>query len=131
MVPQRWYTGSVERLKNFPNLVQRRGTYYVRIKVPRDLVATVRRREIKKSLETKDFSEAKRRYRRVYSELMRLLGDAQDGSAASHADLEAAARAWFQPLWDRCLSDLKRPPPPGAPDFEEMSGDAERTFDEM
>lgn len=57
MIPQQWYTRSVKRLKNFPNLVERRGTYYVRIKVPRELVALVRRKQIKKTLGTEDFAD--------------------------------------------------------------------------
>jgi len=36
--------------------------YYVRFRVPRDLVETLGRREIQKSLDTRDHREALRRY---------------------------------------------------------------------
>jgi integrase len=126
----------VERLKNFPGLVSRQGTYYVRVKVPRELLAALKRRELKRSLETKDLAEAKRRYRRIYADLMRALTEAQDRLAVrpttnrvAREDLEAAVLEWFEPAWQRCLDGLRNPPVAGGPDVEEMIGDAERTLD--
>lgn len=42
-------------------LMRRRGTYYFRMRVPKDLVPVFGRTEIKASLETKSYGEAKRR----------------------------------------------------------------------
>lgn len=68
----------MERIRNFPDLVLRGGTYYVRVKVPTDLVPVLKRRELKRSLNTKVFGLAKRQYQLVYGELLRTTTEASD-----------------------------------------------------
>jgi len=55
----------------FPCLVKRGGSYYVRMRVPSDLIPVLKKRELKRSLNTKDHREARRHYQRVFGELLR------------------------------------------------------------
>ena len=48
-------------MAKIPGLVLRNGTYYFRIRVPLDLVSAFGKREIKETLNTKSFDEAKKR----------------------------------------------------------------------
>jgi hypothetical protein len=61
----------MERVQKFPCLVKRGGSYYVRMRVPKDLAYALKKQELKRSLNTKDFREARRRYHSAYGEMLR------------------------------------------------------------
>ena len=65
-------------MQKFPCLVKRDGNYYVRMKVPKDLVSVLKRGELKRSPNTKDAKEARRAYQRVYGDLLRTITTARD-----------------------------------------------------
>lgn len=48
-------------MAKIPGLTTRDGVYYYRVRVPMDLISVVGKKEIKTSLGTKDFAEAKKR----------------------------------------------------------------------
>lgn len=58
-------------------LKRNNGTYYYRQRVPKDLLEIVERREIKKSLRTKDLAEAKRKCKVVAVEVDNILEEAR------------------------------------------------------
>lgn len=111
-------------MRNFPGLVRREsGVYYVRVRVPQDLVPVLERRELKKSLETNDVRQARIAYQRVYAELLRSLNEARDrlsgqagGPAVPKDVLVDAVRQWFFSLWERCERTYVAP----APDQESL-----------
>ncbi len=91
-------------MRNFPGLVRRNtGVYYVRMRVPQDLIAVLKRRELKQSLHTTDLREARPAYQRVFAELLRSINEARDRIGKSRAsanlvskeELERAVRDWF------------------------------------
>ncbi len=126
-------------MKNLPGLVRRGSTYYVRLKVPRHLVTVLKRRELKRSLATKDLREAKRAYHRAVVQLRGAINEAEDrltrknsGPIAVPQDvLESAVRDWFFQLWDRCQAGLLAPPKAGAPAYEDMIQQAEIELDAL
>ena len=63
---------------NFPGLVRRGSVYYVRVRVPRDLLGALKKDELKQSLGTKDLREARRAYQRVYGELLRQITELRE-----------------------------------------------------
>ena len=62
-----------------PWLLNRDGRYYLRARVPADLVDSIGRREIKRSLGTSDAKEASRRLRTEAAEVERLFERARLG----------------------------------------------------
>ena len=55
----------MERVQKFPCLVKRGGSYYVRMRVPKDLAPALKKKELKRSLNTKDFRDVRRRPQRL------------------------------------------------------------------
>ena len=78
----------------------RTGVFYHRRVVPVKLRAAVGVREIKRSLETKDPREAKRRNQEVGAEVARILHSAQDSvdglTVLDDAQAEALAARWLR-----------------------------------
>jgi hypothetical protein len=68
----------MERVQKFPCLVKRDGTYYVRMRVPKDLAHALKKKELKRGLKTKDYGEARRRYQSAYGELLRQVTQARE-----------------------------------------------------
>ena len=78
---------------NMPTPYRPKGyaTYYVRKAVPARLRASVGRRELKRSLQTSDPAEAKRRAPAVVSELQRIIDQTDQGYAFSYSDVRSLA----------------------------------------
>jgi hypothetical protein len=66
-------------------LVLRGGTYYARVKVPSDLVDVLKRRDLKRSPNTKNGQQVREQYRRVYGEVLRIITDARGRLAAARS----------------------------------------------
>lgn len=71
-------------------LFRREGTYYARIDVPTDLVPTLGKETLKKSLKTKDLKEAKRSVLAVVSDWHRLFETTRSRLGLSSSDREHA-----------------------------------------
>ena len=69
-------------------LFRRKGTYYYRTRVPKDVVSAFGKTEIKRSLKTKDYDEAKKRRNQVAVEL-----DAQFDEVRKSLEHDASASA--------------------------------------
>ena len=126
-------------MRNFPGLVRRdSGVYYVRTRVPQDLIGVLKRRELKQSLQTKDLREARRAYQRVFAELLRSINEARSrigesvggANPLSKDELERAVREWFFALWDRCEKEYITPPA-DAPSADEMLYQAKFELQEL
>jgi integrase len=75
----------------------KRGTrWYLRVRVPSDLVDRIGKREISKSLGTGDHRQAKARYPEERAKIERQFAAARDGhEALSEADIGRMVRQWF------------------------------------
>ena len=60
------------------NLFRRNGTYYYRVRVPLDLVESIGKSEVKKSLGTSDYNEAKKRRNTLAVEFDEIFNTARD-----------------------------------------------------
>src|SRR5438067_13176247 len=92
------------------------GVYWYRKVVPIALRAAVGKREIKRSLSTKDHREARRRYSVVAAEVDRLLAAAERGQQAqrlSYQQVVALSGSWYRER----LAELEPNPGP-ADDYE-------------
>ena len=69
IAPVRWYTWEMEEVAKHPRLQCREGTYYIRVKVPKDVVRHIGKAEVLRSLRTKDYHEALKRLRRASAEI--------------------------------------------------------------
>ena len=79
-----------------PGPVKRGTRWYLRVRVPLDLVDRIGRREIWKSLGTGDHREAKRCYLDKRAEIQRQFDVARDGlEALSDADIRRMVARWF------------------------------------
>lgn len=122
-------------MRNFPGLVRRGSVYYVRRRVPLDLIAVLKRRELKQSLDTKNLGEARRAYQRVYGKLLRTITDARErlttsspvGSVVPSAELERIVREWFFRTWE--ASEKAFNSPVTVPTSDEMVEQAEMELD--
>ena len=83
-----------------PGLMRRGARYYVRVRVPLDLVETIGRSEIWKSLRTADFAEARRRYFPARAKLQEAFDQARRRRAAngklSGDEALRIVRTWFR-----------------------------------
>ncbi|KQO90866.1 integrase [Methylobacterium sp. Leaf90] len=110
-----------------PQLHPRSGVYWLRKRVPADLVALIGRREVTLSLQTKDPAEARARYARELARLEQRWAGLRAGSRSpteveAHALAVAVHEAWLerhranpseQALWQVDLAArLWAPPPP-------------------
>jgi integrase len=126
----------MERMKNFPGLVRRGSVYYVRVRVPRDLIGVLKCAELKQTLGTRDVKEARRAYQRVYGELLRQITQIRErlnptGSAIADEVLRETVRQWFFSHWEQCNRAFDAPAAPGAPSAEEMVAQAEMELDSL
>jgi hypothetical protein len=88
------------------------------MRVPKDLASALRKRELKRSLNTKDFREARRRYQSAYGELLRHITEARarlnvggaSGQSVSEDAMKEAVRLWFFRTWEQCQSAFDAPP---------------------
>jgi len=83
-------------VEKFPCLVKRGGSYYMCMRAPKDLVPVLRKRELKRSLNTKDHREARRQYRRVYGELLRQITGAQGAAQPANGGEPSIAEEAMQ-----------------------------------
>jgi len=87
-----------------PWLFNREGRYYLRARVPADLIAVMGRREVKKSLRTSDLREARRRINVEAAELEARFADARSEDTrrpATHlteAEVRQLVIGWFYEL---------------------------------
>ena len=87
-----------------PWLFNRNGRYYLRARVPADLVAVMGRREVKKSLKTSDLREARRRINVEAAELEAQFADARrEGrhrptTHLTEAEVRQLVIGWFYEL---------------------------------
>ena len=96
-------------MAKYPGLMRRGSRWYLRAKVPADLVEEVGRREIWRSLETGSHRKAVGRYHQVRGEVQALLEAARrrlrgGGDEVTDAELRRLAAMWFQGL-DRKVAD--------------------------
>lgn len=118
-------------MKNFPGLVRRGSVYYVRLRVPPDLLAVLKRSELKQSLGTKDIKEARREYQRIYGRLLRTITEAREKlgldqakeKPVPNAELERIVRDWFFRTWEGTQKALNVPAT--TPTTDEMADQAE------
>ncbi|WP_256722588.1 site-specific integrase, partial [Burkholderia pseudomallei] len=111
-----------------PGLVRRNGTYYARKRVPKLLVDSLGKREIKISLETKNFDEARAKLPAALLEIQKQMAAAKQTAddvlplveQLSRGVLEQIARGWFKPRWDATTESLWQPPPPGVAVEDEL-----------
>lgn len=115
-------------MKKTPGLVRRNGTYYARKRVPKLLVDSLGKREIKISLETKNFDEARAKLPAALLEIQKQMAAAKQTAddvlplveQLSRGVLEQIARGWFKPRWDATTESLWQPPPPGVAVEDEL-----------
>ena len=87
-----------------PWLFNREGRYYLRARVPADLIAVMGRREVKKSLKTSDFREARRRINVEAAELeaqfaeARREGRRRPATHLTEAEVRQLVIGWFYEL---------------------------------
>ncbi|HET6519983.1 MAG TPA: DUF6538 domain-containing protein, partial [Geminicoccaceae bacterium] len=82
-----------------PGLVRRGARYYVRVRIPLDLVETIGRTEVWKSLKTADFREAVRKYFPARAALQETLQEARRRAANGKLSVDEALRivqAWLR-----------------------------------
>jgi integrase len=101
----------MEDLPKIPNLHLRKGKYYFRTRVPKDIVAVLGKKEIKITLETSDYREAKQalpnkqvKANEMFSIARRELNKAppqQQLATISRADIERRIILWHQQEVDR------------------------------
>ena len=99
----------MKTMAKYPGLMRRGSRWYLRVKVPADLVEEVGRREIWRSLETGSHRKAVGRYHQVRGEVQALLEAARrrlrgGGDEVNDAELRRLAAMWFQGL-DRKVAD--------------------------
>ena len=131
--------GGMERVQKFPCLVRRNGSYYMRVRVPKDLVPILKRTELKRSLNTKHFREARSQYQRVYGQLLRQITEARErltlratvAPSVADAALQETVRDWFFRVWEQSQRDFERPRSPGAPAPDEMVAQAEMELEAL
>jgi hypothetical protein len=85
----RCYTPRAMDVAKHPGLMRRGARYYIRVRIPLDLVETIGRSEIWKSLGTADHREAVRRYFPARTELHKAFDQARrrrDANVASPCD---------------------------------------------
>jgi hypothetical protein len=84
----------------YPGLMRRKARYYLRVKVPADLVDTIGRQDIWRTLKTSEYHEAVCRYFPARTELQEVFQQARRRREASgNLSGEEARRlvsAWFQ-----------------------------------
>ncbi len=87
-----------------PWLFNREGRYYLRARVPADLIAVMGRREVKRSLKTSDLREARRRINVEAAELETRFSDArrksrrQPATHMTEAEVRQLVVGWFYEL---------------------------------
>ncbi len=80
------------------------GIYYLRIAVPDDLRASIGKREIKKSLNTRNFTEAKQLFAAEYSKVLALFEQHRQQIQLTSKDIEVLATRWL----DAELEEMER-----------------------
>ncbi|MCP1173658.1 site-specific integrase [Ralstonia chuxiongensis] len=111
----------METMQNKPGLVRRNGTYYARLRVPKNLREQIGKAEIKLSLKTKDRAEANAKLSEALVSIHRLFAAALNADKAVTPEavevgrgvLEQIARDWFRPRWEACEDTVWQPIPPG------------------
>ncbi len=101
-------------MANFPGLVKRRGIFYYRVRVPGDIQTAFGRKEIWRSLDTADKSQARQRFHNIAAGLLGDFEEKRKELAARHAlsnlavepsaifyDVNAIARKHYQDVTDR------------------------------
>ena len=71
------------------------GIYYLRIKVPADIQDVILKTQIKRSLRTRSFAEAKRLFALQYAETQASFEQARNKINLSPKDIEILAQRWF------------------------------------
>lgn len=97
----------METMQNKPGLVRRNGTYYARLRVPKNLREQIGKAEIKLSLKTKDRTEANAKLSDALVSIHRIFAAALNADEAVTPEavevgrgvLEQIARDWFRPRW--------------------------------
>lgn len=84
------------------------GTYYVRKVVPEDLRPLVGQRELKRSLRTKDPTEARRLAPAVLIEFDQILESARAGQRFTREDLRALAGEYYRQRRDALLEEARK-----------------------
>ncbi len=79
------------------------GIYYHRIEVPKDIRDVIGKRWIKNSLQTRNFSEAKRLFALQYAETQALFVQARDRINLTPKDIEILSQRWFE----QALSEIE------------------------
>ena len=98
-------------MAKYPNLWKRGNAYYLRMRVPLDLVQTLRKEHVVRSLRTSDHRTALERYRRAQAEIEEQFAAIRQGRASaarseaaiaagdlnrlSHREIEALVVDWF------------------------------------
>ncbi len=110
----------METMQNKPGLVRRNGTYYARLRVPKNLREQIGKAEIKLSLKTKDRAEANAKLSDALVSIHRIFAAALNADEAVTPDavevgrgvLEQIARDWFRPRWQAREHAVWQPIPP-------------------
>jgi len=79
------------------------------MRVPKDLAPTLRKQELKRSLNTKDFREARRRYQSSYGELLRNITEARERVPLDEVAKRAMAQT-LTPMAEGTAKDILRNP---------------------
>ena len=72
------------------------GIYYLRVKVPADIQDVILKTQIKRSLRTRSFAEAKRLFALQYAETQASFEQARNKISLSPKDIEILAQRWFE-----------------------------------
>ncbi len=90
----------METVAKYPGLMRRGTKWYLRVKVPKDLVEELGRKEIWRSLETGNYPRAVGRYHQVRGEVQVLMESARrrtsgGGGEVTDAELRRLVIMWF------------------------------------
>jgi hypothetical protein len=104
----------METVAKYPGLMRRGTRWYLRVKVPKDLVEELGRREIWRSLDTGNYPRAVGRYHQVRGEVQVLMESARrrtsgGGGEVTDAELRRLVIMWFHGVDHRATESGRWP----------------------